>query len=108
MRSIKHYFGGKRVYIISGVLRDKDYGYIAGRLSEVAERVFTVTPSNPRALTAEEYRDAIISRGADAVACESIEEAIRLSFAAAEDGRAVICLGSLYTYGEVIEILNKE
>ena len=108
VRSIKHYFGGKRVYIISGVLRDKDYGYIAGRLSEVAERVFTVTPSNPRALTAEEYRDAIISRGADAVACESIEEAIRLSFAAAEDGRAVICLGSLYTYGEVIEILNKE
>lgn len=109
VRSIKHYFGEKRVYIISGVLRDKDYGYIAGRLSEVAERVFTITPDNPRALTAEEYRDAIRSRGADAVACENIEEAIRLSFASAiEDSRAVICLGSLYTYCEVIEILNKE
>ena len=48
--SIKTYFGGQKVVLLTGVMADKDYPKMTKQLSTVADRVFTVTPSNPRAL----------------------------------------------------------
>ncbi len=106
--SIKAYFGNKRVVVMSGVLRDKDYSGIADRLSEVAAEVFTITPPSPRALSAEEYAAVIGERGVNAAACGSIGEALSLGRQKAlEHNSALCCLGSLYTYEEVIkEIKN--
>ena len=105
--SIKRYFGEKRVVIVSGVLRDKDYLQIAESLSTVAARVFTITPNNPRALSGEEYAKVIERFGVSAIPCKSVEEAIRLGKAAASDTHtALCCLGSLYTYCEVINIIK--
>lgn len=107
VESIKSYFGEQRVVIMSGVLRDKDYGVIADRLSEVAAEVFTITPPSPRALSAEEYAEVISSRGVKATACMSIEKALSLGKEkAAELDTALFCLGSLYTYGEVMTVLE--
>lgn len=105
--SIKQYFGDERVVIVTGVLKDKDYDYIASRLAGVARCVFTLTPDNQRALSAEEYARVILSHGAPATACGSIAEALRLGIAAAKDeGTAVCCLGSLYTYSDVVNLLK--
>lgn len=97
--SIKHYFGGKKVYILTGVLRDKDYTAIARMLSEVACRAFTLTPDSKRALNASEYAQVLGSLGIQAAPYESIESAFRAAQkAASDDGVHLICLGSLYTY----------
>ena len=104
VKSIKNYFGNQRVIILSGVLRDKDYRTIAESISQVADRVYTITPQNPRALTAEEYADVYGSLGINASACGSIKEALSLGIKEAEKcDTALFCLGSLYTYSEVIE-----
>ena len=109
VKSIRHYFKGQRVFAVTGVLRDKDYGYIAKKLATVIDRAYTITPDNPRALTAEEYKEVLKSEGVDAVATESIKEALRL---AREDARLAgantVCLGSLYTYSEIISALNEK
>ena len=92
--------------IVSGVLRDKDYRTIAASLSEVAAQVFTITPDNPRGLSAEEYADVIKDCGVSASPCSSISEAIALGKSEARNkGTALFCLGSLYTYAEVISIV---
>ena len=105
--SIKAYFGDKRVVIMSGVLRDKDYGAIADSLSEVAAEVYTITPDSPRALSAEEYADTIRKRGVTATPCQSVAEALALGKnKASELNTALFCLGSLYTYGDVINALK--
>lgn len=104
--SIKQYFGNQKVVIVSGVLRDKDYSTIAESLSQVASYVFTITPDNPRALPAEEYAKVISSYGTKSMACESIAEAFGLGKEMAKnDGTAMFCLGSLYTYCEVIKLI---
>ncbi len=103
--SIKHYFGSEKVYVLTGVLRDKDYNYIAGKISEVAERAFTMTPDNPRALSAAEYADALERQGTSATAFDSLKDAY--SFAreqAKKDGKTLVCLGSLYTYAALMAI----
>ncbi len=106
VKSIKHYFKDEKVYILTGVLKDKDYDFIAGELSTVAERAFTLTPDNPRALTANEYADVLKSKGVSAEAHDSIEAAFRAAKnAARKDGKALLSLGSLYTYTDIIKFV---
>ena len=107
VESIKHYFNEKKVVIMTGVLRDKDYNVIAKRISEVSERAFTITPDNPRALTAEEYSKVLSGFGVTATACGSIGEALMCGIEQAkQDNTALCCLGSLYTYVDVIKELT--
>ena len=106
--SIKHYFGDKGVIAVSGVLADKDYNFIAERIARVAPDAFTMTPDHPRALDARDYAAVLSSFGSSATATSSIGEAVRSAVALAEkDGRAVVCLGSLYTYADVVNEINK-
>ncbi len=106
--SVKHYFGDDRVYILTGVLKDKDYTYIASRLSEIASRAFVLSPDSPRALPAEEYADVLGSNGVDAMPFASLEEAYRAARDAAKrDGVPLICLGSLYTYSGLMDVMEK-
>lgn len=106
VESIKNYFGDKRVVIVSGVLRDKDYRVIAQSLSEVADTVYTITPNNPRALTAKEYAEVIRAQGVLAESTDSISTALSLGRKRAKElGTAMFCLGSLYTYCEVIDLI---
>ncbi len=106
--SVKRYFGDKKIVVLTGVLRDKDYRYIAKRLSEISERAFTITPDNPRALTAEEYARALSDFGVVATPCADIRSALMQGMAAAgERDTALCCLGSLYTYVDVINSIKK-
>lgn len=105
--SILRYFGDKRVIVVSGVLADKEYEKIASDISEIAETVYTITPENPRALTAEKYAEVINEKGAMAHPSGSISEALTRAISAAKDSNtAVVILGSLYTYGNVISELK--
>ena len=102
VKSIKRYFGSKKVNILTGVMKDKDYRFIAKEISSVAKEVFCITPDNPRALKAEElsgvYEDLEISS-------KSYEDVQSAFFAAAEVSKKqdtpLICLGSLYMYSEI-------
>ncbi len=107
VESIKQYFTEK-VGIVTGVMADKDYGYMAGRMAEVGARVFCLTPDNPRALHAADYAKVFSDLGVEASPYNSVNEAVS---AAMEWGRAnnipVVCLGSLYMYCEIRKAINK-
>ena len=106
-RSIRHYFKDKKVHAITGVLRDKDYEIIASTLSTVVSHAYTITPDNPRALSAEEYRRVLASYGVEAVATAGIKEALDLARARSKrDGVPLVILGSLYTYVEIINAMK--
>lgn len=110
--SIIRYFGDERVVVLSGVLADKDYKFIANKIARVAASVYTLTPDNPRALKAGEYAGEFISLGISATPSESLALATERAYNAARvSGKALVVLGSLYTYKEVkdkIDELNGE
>ncbi len=107
VNSVKHYFGDKKVYILTGVLKDKDYRYIAARLSEIASRAFVLTPDNPRALSAKDYAAVLRENSVDAVGYATLVDAYKAAKKAAQDdGMPLICLGSLYTYSELIGLVE--
>lgn len=102
--SIKRYFGDQKVCILTGVMKDKDYNYIAGKFSEISDRAFTITPDNPRALPAEEYAKVLEGVGITATSYSSVADALEdAKKYAKETSTALLCLGSLYMYCEVID-----
>lgn len=108
VESIKNYYPQGRVTVFTGVLADKDYRTVARSIAEVASSAYTITPDNPRALSAEDYAEVLRGYGVDALPCESVEAALGAAIERARrDGGAVCCLGSLYTYSSVIDALGK-
>ena len=107
VESIKRYFGDKKVFILTGVMKDKDYGYIASKLSAVASDAFTVTPDNPRALSADDYAQVLKEKGVNATAFDNMQDAAKAAKKAAKErNTALVCLGSLYMYAEIHEFLK--
>ncbi len=108
VESIKTYFGDKKVYLLTGVLRDKDYTAIAEDLSRVASKAFVLTPDSPRALSAAEYAETLRGAGIDATAFDTLPEALHTALNAAKtDGIPLICLGSLYVYSSLMDEMEK-
>ncbi len=109
IESIKLYFGSQKIYLLTGVLRDKDYAGIAADLSSIASHAFTLTPPSPRALEAAEYANVLRGAGIAAVCHESgnNEQTCRMAYEAAAQSRIpLVCLGSLYLYSEIIPYLK--
>ena len=108
IKSIEHYFGRGGVVAVSGVLKDKDFEFIARELNKVCKKVFTITPDSPRALSSEEFAKCINNTGGNAVATELIGEALtKARKYAVSNGLSVVCLGSLYTYVDVIKHIKE-
>jgi dihydrofolate synthase/folylpolyglutamate synthase len=101
VESAKTYFGEK-IQLISGVMADKDYAHMAGRMSEVACRAFTVRPDSYRALSAGEFAKVFSAGGVPAEGFATVKDAVFAAMdAGRENGKPTLCLGSLYMYGEV-------
>ncbi len=99
VETVKAYFAGEKIDIISGVMADKRYEDMAALMAGVARKVFTVAPDNARALGAEQYAEVFRSLGVAAEGFPSYEEAVK---AALEDANRadvpLLALGSLYAY----------
>lgn len=108
IESIKKYFGNEKSYIITGVMADKDYNFMAKTISQVADKVFCLTPNNKRALSANDYANVYKSLGIEASGYLTVEDAVVSAINEAKrNGKAIFCLGSLYMYAELLPIVKK-
>jgi len=109
VKSIDNYFlkkGAGKIIALTGVLSDKDYRYIASRIASVADKAFVITPDNPRALPAKEYAKVLRECGIDAEAFDTLESAVSAAISEAKRlDKALVCLGSLYLYTDVIKLV---
>lgn len=108
VETVQTYFPSQKVAILTGVMRDKNYGVMIEHIGRIAQKVFTVTPANPRSLPSAEYAAHFSNSGIDAVSCETVAEGVQnaIDYARSEQ-IPLICLGSLYLYGELSLEINK-
>ena len=108
VETVQTYFPSQRVAILTGVMRDKNYGVMIEHIGRIAQKVFTVTPANPRSLPSAEYAAHFSNSGIDAVSCETVAEGVQSAIDYARSAQIpLICLGSLYLYGELSLEINK-
>lgn len=107
VEGIKRYFGGERVVLLTGVMKDKDWRGMAEELSPVASEVITLRPPNPRALAPSEFAAEFGRHGVPARGFEDVSLAVSAALTAAKsEGRPLVALGSLYMYGALIAALR--
>lgn len=105
--SLKKYFPGKKIRIVCGMLKDKEYGKMIERLGEAASEFIAVRANSPRALSADELRSAIEESGKKAIAAGSIREGVDKALEVTKKEEVLVFCGSLYMIGEVRSILGK-
>ncbi|SEJ02744.1 dihydrofolate synthase / folylpolyglutamate synthase [Lachnospiraceae bacterium A10] len=97
--SLQYYFPHQKVHFVTGVLADKEYQKMMRLIAPLAEKVYTITPPNPRALSAKDLAAYVRSIGVDAEAFESPEDAVDCALA----GDVICIFGSLYFVGKARE-----
>ncbi len=95
---IRRYYSNRRVWIVYGVMRDKDVGEMTGLLFPLAERVIVTAPANSRAMPPEK----IPAPGA--AVTHSVAEALSLARQAGPHD-VVFITGSLFVVGEARALL---
>lgn len=108
IKTLNAYYPGVKANLLTGVLADKDYRDMVRIIAPYAERVFTVTPDNPRALGAGEYAGVFRSLGIRADSFDGYESAVAAAFADSKEKHIpLLALGSLYSYAPFKAALAK-
>ncbi len=104
-RSLRTLSGGDFVTVF-GVMRDKDYGTMAGILSPLSRVVIAVQPSGSRALDTGEILRAFHSRRVRAIDGGTVAGGMEKALEAAGNDTPILVTGSHYVVGEAMKFLG--
>ena len=107
-RSLELYFSGRELYYIMAVFKDKEYRDIIALTAPLARHVIAVeTPGNPRALPAEELREAIAEVQPSVESAVSIRKAVQRLLATVDPDAVIVIFGSLSVLGEAEQAVRE-
>lgn len=92
-------FEDKKIVLICGMLRDKEYEKAMEEMAGIGEKMITVTVPSPRALSAEELLSVAQKYRGNAESAESFSDAIEKAYK--ENPDVIIGFGSLYMLGDL-------
>ena len=98
LRQLKRSY--RRMVLVVGILKDKDYRGILDRLVPLADRVVVTRPNYSRALDTASLAAEISTFHGDVASTESVAEAIDLARRETARDDLIIITGSLYTVGD--------
>jgi len=94
-------YPGIRPYLMTGMLREKNWKLMAEIIAPIAQEVVCVAPQGDRALDAEELAGYIRRHGIRATASSSIADGFRLLLQKTSRRDVILVAGSLYMIGPV-------
>ena len=99
-KTLQNCFTNKRITYIIGVLADKEHEKMLRIMLPMAERIYTVTPDNPRAMKGEDLAEEArkIDPEKQIISCANCKEALKL---AREEADVVLAFGSLSYLAEM-------
>lgn len=102
--TIENSFTNQPVNFIIGILADKEHEKMLEQVMPFANKIYTVTPPNPRGLSGEILAEEVKQWHEDVLYCETIEEAVQTALLQSkQDGCPIIAFGSLSYLGELKE-----
>lgn len=104
--NLAHYFPGKPIRFLLGVLADKDWHTVMDTVAPFAGSFLTVTPNNPRALPAGELGAYLEKFGRPVTVCSSVKAGVEAVLADAGPDDVICSFGSLFLIGEVRTLMG--
>lgn len=106
-RALARDFSYRRLILVFGVLRDKDYRAMLKKMEPAAHRLILTRPRSERAVPPLELRETVL-KGADHVmVVEDPREALREAFRLAGKKDLICVAGSLYLVGEIKKVFSR-
>jgi dihydrofolate synthase/folylpolyglutamate synthase len=100
-RALEDDFSFRRLILVFGVLRDKDYRTMLRRISPIADQLILTRPGTERALPARNLRAALPGDAKGTRVEEDPREALREAFRLAGKKDLICATGSLYLVGDI-------
>lgn len=106
--NIEKYFNYQDLYLILGILADKDVETMVKTIVPMAKKVYAVTPNSNRAELALDLKKEIIKHNSNCEAFESYEEAYLKAKADSTNVDLILASGSLYMIGDMRKIITRK
>ena len=106
-RNIKKYFKYENLYLILGILADKDVQEMIKVIAPMAKKIYAVTPNSIRAELAEDLKREIIKYNENCEAYDDYKEAYLTAIIDANENVFVLASGSLYMIGDMRKIIRE-
>ena len=106
-RNIKKYFKYENLYLILGILADKDVEEMIKIITPMAKKVYSVTPNSIRGELAESLKDEVSKFNKNCKAFDKYEEAYLEALNDASKKDLILASGSLYMIGDMRKIIRK-
>lgn len=101
--TLPEYLPDSKPVFLVGVLADKDYKSMISKVVPLSSHFVTVTPENPRALSANELSEYISSQcNVPVTSCDSIQDGVMTAKKLAGPKGTVCAFGSLYMAGSIL------
>ncbi|WP_352416810.1 bifunctional folylpolyglutamate synthase/dihydrofolate synthase [Clostridium tertium] len=104
--NIEEYFKYKNLYLILGILADKNVEEMVKIIAPVATEVYTVTANSIRAASANELKEVVLEYNNNCIAFDDYDKAIKLSLSKVNKDDLIVAAGSLYMIGEIRKQIN--
>lgn len=102
--TIEKSFTNQPVNFIIGILADKEHEKMLEPMMPFANKIYTITPPNPRGLDGKILAEEVGMWHEDVLFCETIEEAVENAiFQSRQDGCPILAFGSLSYLGALKE-----
>ena len=105
--TVQKYFTNRKITYIIGVLADKEHKKMLEIMLPLAQRVYTVTPPNKRALAGEYLAAEVESLGYQAKNCGEMESAVELALTSASKEEVIVAFGSLSYLAKIREAAER-
>ena len=105
--NIKKYFSYENLYLILGILADKDVENMVKEITPLAKKVYAVTPHSIRAELAEDLKKEVIKYNKNCKAYGSYEEAFDEALKDSEKNDLILASGSLYMIGDMRKLITR-
>ena len=103
---MEKHLNGKKITALMGMMADKDIDKVLFLMLPYFEKVYTVTPSNPRAMNNNELCEKIKRLGTDAQSLDSDGNAIIKLIKSIKKDEVLIVCGSLYLCSDVYNVIK--
>ncbi|MDD3765937.1 MAG: bifunctional folylpolyglutamate synthase/dihydrofolate synthase [Eubacteriales bacterium] len=99
--SILSYFPGRRIVLVMGMLKDKEYEKAVCELAPLSSLFIATQPDNPRSLDAKELESIAKGYTKHTMSTPNRQEAVNMAKENAGDSDVIIICGSLYLFGSL-------
>ena len=106
--TVKKYFDGQRILLVTGVLADKQIDDILKYFSQITDKMIITEPDNPRKLSVDELGEVLDKMGIEPIKAKTAEESVELAESMQDKYDLILFAGSLYLIGDVRRIVRNE